>query len=431
MSKTILIIDDEKTARWVLRELLQEMDASYEIKLLPGAVEAQEFIKVNPFPALIILDWMMPHISGLEFLEQLKSDKNTENIPVIVATAKYSDTIMKQAFEAGAIDFVEKPINRLELQVRVASALKLAESFQKIQDQNAKIQSINEKLNAQKQAIAVQARRVEQSNKNFVHQNRKLKSSITYAKRIQDAMLNKQDRIRVVFPNSFILFKPRDVVSGDFYWFTETTDETKNAGEGGKIIIAAVDCTGHGIPGAFMSLIGNTLLNQLVYEKQIRRPDVLLNELHTGIVKSLKQEETNNTDGMDIALCMIDKSRPVLEFAGAKNSLLYIQDNTMHEVKGDVFSIGGLRQEGSRSFTRHTVDISKPTCFYLYSDGYTDQFGGERGLKFMNRNFKELLFKIYKHPMHEQHRILNETLMRWQDKKYKQIDDILVIGVKI
>ena len=194
--------------------------------------------------------------------------------------------------------------------------------------------------------------------------------------------------------------------------------------------MTAVDCIGHGVPGAFMSMIGNDLLNSIIKEKQIVQADKILTQLHKDIRQTLKQEETQTNNGMEMALVVIDKENQTLEFAGAKNPLIYIQNDKLYKIKGDIMGIGGTQTEIERNFTRHTLDITQPTTFYLFSDGYQDQFGGNKDKKFMTKRFRELLFDIYKKPMGEQKSILESTLQDWMGEE-KQVDDILVMGVRL
>jgi serine phosphatase RsbU (regulator of sigma subunit) len=207
-------------------------------------------------------------------------------------------------------------------------------------------------------------------------------------------------------------------------------DEKKAGGnkEDKKLVISAVDCTGHGVPGAFMSMIGFNLLDEIT-SKGITRPNLILEELHRGVRFTLKQKETNNQDGMDLAMCVIDSKTKTLEFAGAKNPLIYIQDGEVKQIKGDTNGVGGKSDD--HTFTLHTVDVSTPTYCYIFSDGFIDQFGGENGRKFMISNFRNLLFDIHQKPMKEQREILDKTIKEWMGKKYNQIDDILVIGFKL
>ena len=283
----------------------------------------------------------------------------------------------------------------------------------------------NEELTQYTEELTAQAETLKEANQEISRKNEDITASISYAERIQTAILPQVQRIKKDFPNSFVLFKPRDIVSGDFYYFN-TVDRYQ--------VLAAVDCTGHGVPGAFMSLIGNDLLNHIVSERKIWQPDVILNELHQQIRTALKQDRSDNRDGMDISLVVIDKTNQILHFASAKGSLIYFQDHHMQQIKGDKLPIGGEQREQTRKFTSHQVDISKPTTFYLFSDGYADQFGGPRGKKFMVTQFRQLLAEIHAHPMPFQQKTLEETLQHWMQgggQTHRQLDDILVMGVKL
>ncbi|MEO1654536.1 MAG: SpoIIE family protein phosphatase, partial [Bacteroidota bacterium] len=244
-----------------------------------------------------------------------------------------------------------------------------------------------------------------------------------------------------------IFYLPRDVVSGDFYWYNhveskpvysniypEKTEEKILVDfENEKSIIAAVDCTGHGIPGAFMSMIGDSLLNQIVLDKGITKADQILLEMHKGIRKALHQAESHNPDGMDMSICVIDKVEKVIEFAGARNPMLYFQNGEMHYIKGDPFSVGGwlTERENERVFSYHKVSYAEaPITFYIYSDGYRDQFGGPKNTKFLRRRFRELLQKIHNEPMTYQRSMLSKALREWMGD-YRQMDDILIIGVRL
>lgn len=264
--------------------------------------------------------------------------------------------------------------------------------------------------------MALQKKEIEQ-------QKNSITASIDYAKQIQDAMLPSSEEISRHLPNSFIFFKPRDIVSGDFYYFA--ADKATS-----KLILAAVDCTGHGVPGAFMSLIGNDVLNSIVEQEGVVAADIILNRLHHGVRQVLKQYDTSNRDGMDIALCVIDQKAKTLEFAGAMSSLVYIQQGELQRVVGDKTPIGGEQREKNRKFQKHTINIQQPTTFYIYSDGFQDQFGGEYNQKFMAPRFRKLLFDRHHLPMAEQKEALNVALQNWQQGT-DQLDDILVIGVQV
>jgi len=252
--------------------------------------------------------------------------------------------------------------------------------------------------------------------------NKDIMDSIKYAKRIQDAILPTEKLLKESLDGSFILFKPKDIVSGDFYWV-----EKKD----GKIIVAAVDCTGHGVPGAFMSMIGNALLNEIVKEHGITQPDEILNHLRDGVISALKQkgEEGDTKDGMDIALCTYDLGSMNLNYAGANNPLYLIRNNELLEEKPDKQPIGYFLDELT-PFTNVNLEIKKGDTIYIFSDGYADQFGGPKGKKFKYRPFKELLLSLQGTPMKEQRDVLDKTIEDWKGE-LEQIDDICILGVKI
>lgn len=286
----------------------------------------------------------------------------------------------------------------------------------------------SEQLATQNKEIMRQQEMIERKNQNITQ-------SISYAQRIQEAMLPSEQLIREKLPESFIMFKPRDIVSGDFYWLA--TDRIKSAvvrneelGDEDDIFIAAADCTGHGVPGAFMSMIGYNLLNEIVARK-IYSPDKILEALNNGVKNALKQETTMNNDGMDISICRIRKKKGVIEFSGAMSPICYCRDGKMHEIKGGLFSVGGDELElGTANYQSETIKIDGTTTFYLFSDGYYDQFGGENGRKFMSKRFKDLLFSIHHLPMNEQQQQLEQKFNEWMGDN-EQIDDVLVIGFRL
>jgi len=302
----------------------------------------------------------------------------------------------------------------------------------------------NQKLEKQNKEIAEKSEQLGVALKKIAHQNQNITQSINYAKGIQTALLPKSEQLNELLDDSFILFNPRDIVSGDFYYFREIDaksdifkifgmhrreDETsKEKGNSSKIVISAVDCTGHGVPGAFMSMIGYNLLDEIT-NKGITRPDLILEELHRGVRFTLKQRETNNQDGMDMAICVVDKVKKQVEFAGAKNPLIYFQNGEVKQIKGDKNGIGGKSDD--HKYQNHVIDVHEPTWFYMFSDGFIDQFGGDQGRKFMIKNFREMLAEIHEMPLAKQKEYLNKVFKDWVGTKYSQIDDVLVIGFKL
>lgn len=301
---------------------------------------------------------------------------------------------------------------------------------------NRELELKNLQITKAKDEIETKSFELREAMGHIQFQNKSIMQSINYAQRIQDAMLPKQLGMKTLFPESFIFFKPRDVVSGDFYWFEDyhkkrngsKNPAVESASESHKIFIAAVDCTGHGVPGAFMSMLGFNLLNDIV-RRGIHESDKILNNLHLGIRKQLNQDETQNRDGMDMSLCVIDPVNRILEYSGAQNPLIYIQDGKLFRVRANKFPVGGFQVE-DHTFTKHLINIDKPTTFYLFSDGFTDQFGGPHGRKFMAKNFRDLLYEIYEMPMDEQKKILELVLNEWMGNN-EQTDDVLVIGFKV
>jgi serine phosphatase RsbU (regulator of sigma subunit)/Tfp pilus assembly protein PilF len=264
---------------------------------------------------------------------------------------------------------------------------------------------------------------IEVKKNEILDKNKQITDSIQYAQRIQEAILPSGHEVKKLLKNSFILYRPKDIVSGDFYWVEK---------KGSKIIIAAVDCTGHGVPGAFMSIIGHNLLNQVVKEQGITKPSDVLDHLNIGVTNTLKQSSAGSTvrDGMDIAMCRIDPEEMTLNFSGANNPLYFIRNGALAEIKGDKTPIGMYAKDTFRPFTDHKLELQEGDTFYLFSDGYADQFGGERGKKFKYKQLQSLLLSIQPHTMEEQLKIVGDTLTSWQGN-IEQVDDILVIGVRI
>jgi serine phosphatase RsbU (regulator of sigma subunit) len=246
--------------------------------------------------------------------------------------------------------------------------------------------------------------------------------------------------IQRAFQQSFIFFKPKDIVSGDFYWATQRDDFR---------MIAAVDCTGHGVPGAFMSLLGNENLNEIVNEKDITRPDAVLTQLRDNIIRDLKQNEagSDSKDGMDIALLRWNPSTYMLDFAGANNPLYIIRASNaeplsghrpiltafgydLYEIKGNKFPVGVFLTKDLPPFTLHTLMLLPGDSLYIFSDGYADQFGGREGKKFKYNQLKNVLLGLQAESMNRQAQKLEEILEKWQGD-LEQIDDVLVIGIKV
>lgn len=264
------------------------------------------------------------------------------------------------------------------------------------------------------QLIEIAYREIEMKNKD-------ISDSIEYALQIQQARLPQVESIQNCFPEFFVMYLPRDIVSGDFYWFTET--------ENGKKIFAVADCTGHGIPGAFMSMMGIDGLNYAILEKRIESSSQILNHVNRFIIESLKQDTVKNKDGMDTAICIFEKDLGSVKYSGANRPLWLIRNKELIQYAPDKMSIGG-NNYADYTFTETTIPLQKGDCIYLFSDGYPDQFGGERNKKFMTKNLKQLLLEITHLSAKEQEAILQTSLQNWKGS-FPQIDDIILVGIKL
>jgi len=269
------------------------------------------------------------------------------------------------------------------------------------------------------------------ANNDLMHQNEliqaqkeEITSSIAYALNIQQSMLPSKALLDKILPEHFILHKPKDIVSGDFYFVEKTGD---------KILFSAVDCTGHGVPGALLSFLGMDILQDAVHRKKIVSPAELLLHLDSEISVRLRKETNAQSvrDGMDLAICCLDRQTNVLQVAGAFNPVYIISDGQLEEIKPDKHAIGSSRESGKPiQFTNHTRTLKKGDCVYVLSDGYADQFGGMMGKKFKYKPLKEMLVASSRLPMKEQGELLEKAHMKWKGEMF-QVDDILIMGVRI
>jgi serine phosphatase RsbU (regulator of sigma subunit)/HAMP domain-containing protein len=244
--------------------------------------------------------------------------------------------------------------------------------------------------------------------------------SIKYAKKLQEAILPTKEIVNKLLPDAFILYHPKDIVSGDFYWVEE-----KNT----KTYFAAVDCTGHGVPGAFMSIVGRNLLKQILADIKNPQPNEILNELSKGIAETLHTKDSYSKDGMDIALCSLDYASMTLEFSGAINELYLVRDGVLQIIIGDKTYIGTI-DEAFISYSNNLVNLQKNDCLYIFTDGFRDQFGGIKGKKFMRKRFDEMILSHHTLEMKEQRRLYTKTFRSWMGME-EQVDDVLMIGVRV
>lgn len=336
---------------------------------------------------LIISDQSLPQFSGMEAFRIVKN--GNKNIPFILITGSVSEKLLIEFTKEGIDDYILK-----ENLLRLPSAINHILSKKKIEQLHKKLETAHKDIN----------------------------DSINYAKTIQNAMLPDTAILSDNFPESFILFKPKDVLSGDFYWFKKEED---------TFLIAAADCTGHGIPGALMSMIGIEKLNNVILNAN--NPSEVLKQLNKSIEIALSKSTLyeHSQNGMDIAHCSIDKKNNTLKFAGANRPLWLIRKGRteIEEIKGTKKAIGGFTTNDDLQFEEHELKLEKGDTFYIFSDGYADQFGGNTKKKLTTSKLKQLILSINTKPMHLQEIHLNTFIEDWKDGD-EQIDDILIIGVR-
>jgi serine phosphatase RsbU (regulator of sigma subunit) len=322
------------------------------------------------------------------------------------------------------------------------SRKKMSKAFRNLEEANTLVQQKKEEIEIQTEELQ-QTNDTLQKTLQFVnYQNKEINSSVKYALQIQTAMLPILADFEQVFPESFILFKPRDIVSGDFYWFAEVKKQGKS-----YTIVAVADCTGHGVPGAFLFMIGCNILNNLVKENRVTEPERILTLLDKELRKTLQQDSNKSKDGMDMQIVTITKnieqqdieaSFDKIEYAGAMNPLYYVENQVFHEIKATKLPIGG-GTDTNKVFDKHIIVLQKNTdgaknntsfIMYLTTDGFQDQFGGKESRKFMTRRFRELLLNISPKPMSEQKEILEKTITEWiVFGREQQTDDITIMGI--
>ena len=265
---------------------------------------------------------------------------------------------------------------------------------------------------------------IETQKEELLLKNKDITDSIHYAKRIQEALIPTEQQFFRVIPDSFIFYMPKDIVSGDFYWVNETEN---------KIFVAAIDCTGHGVPGAFMSIIGIELLRNITNVMGLNDAAEILNLLDKGVHDTFSKgsEETSARvkDGMDVSFCVIDKEHNTLQFAGAFSNLFLIRNSKIIEIKGDRYTIGVGAEPDKPLFNSHFIPVEPDDMIYMFTDGFVDQFGGPDGKKYKYRRFRQLLLYIHKLPLQEQKEQLGKSINDWMGE-LEQVDDILIIGIK-
>jgi serine phosphatase RsbU (regulator of sigma subunit) len=400
----ILVADDSASIREGIQNMLTSFEEDkYNVISANNGLEACT-LAFRENPDLILIDIEMPVMDGISAIEKIKNTDLIKNIPIIVMS---STRQLQKAVEAGANDFLIKPFNQYKLLLRVALNIKIA-------DKEAEIKRQHELLMVQRQE-AINQRDTISLQKNM------LMDELIYASYIQNAILPSQVMMSDVFESHFIFNRPKNIVSGDFYW---------TAKRNGQTIIAVGDCTGHGVSGALMTMAGIVFFNEIISKSKTISTDQLLKELRSNVIQLLNQRgnarETSN--GMDIALCIFDESTNILQFSGAYSPLYLVRASSKLEIfKGDRMPIGYFLNK-DLPFTKQEIKISKGDTIYLFSDGYPDQFGGPLGKKFRYDRFRDLIYRASLLPsMENQLALITETMDFWMIND-DQVDDMLIIG---
>lgn len=452
----ILVVDDSRIIRARLKMLLKSGGYS-DLFFAASAYEAYEYLGMNR-PGhtgekidLILMDIQMPETDGIEACSRIKSVEHLEDIPVIMVTGDTSEESLQSAFEAGAMDYIVKPVRKTELFARVRSLLKLKHETDK---RKAHERNLIHEIEERKRAEEI----VRKTNEELAEANTRIIDSIRYAEMIQQSLLPNPEEVKTYLPDSFFIWEPRDIVGGDIF-FTECFED--------GIVIAVVDCTGHGIPGAFMTMIASSALRTITKTEQCHDPSEILKRLNFIIKTSLQQDTAYalSDDGLDAAICFVSGQWSLVDgpssverhrtadnglltfcdkpsvfcqlqettensqliYAGARLPLIYISNGEVNIIKGDRQSIGYKKSDLNFRFQNYTVTVERGISFYLFSDGFADQLGGKRMRKFGSKRLRNLLAENAQLPFQKQRELILEAFNKYKGENERQ-DDVTVIG---
>lgn len=395
----ILLLEDSPADVDLIKRVLMKHDFIFSINVVSTKSDFER--KIFEFdPDIVLSDHSLPQFSSLEALSIARQRKN--NIPFILITGSVSEEFAVECMKAGVDDYILK-----------SSLIRLPSSIENILSKNT-VKREKDIIESLHKELLVAYKKIEESSKSIT-------DSINYARLIQDSMFVDKGALKNYVKDAFIIFRPKDIVSGDFYWFAKQNN---------KLIIAIVDCTGHGVPGAFMSMIGYGILNEIVNLKHITQPSEILKKMNESLYKALKKSgEHQSYDGMDLAICTIDQENSQLEFAGANRHLYYFKDKELEQIKGNRFGIGGGHVNLNKEFINHRIMFNKGDKIYLFTDGFPDQFSGDKGKRMMTKNLVKLINNTASYCLHDQCHRLNESLDKWQGRA-EQTDDILLLGLQ-
>jgi len=404
---SILYIDDEENNLISFKSTFRR---DYHIHVASTGKVGLEIMEKHNIQ-LVITDQRMPDMSGIEFLEKIVP-LYPDCMRMIMTGFSDMEAIIQAINKGNIYRYVSKPWNREELKIIIDSALEVYN----LKSQNKHlIEDLKEANQNLERKVMERTRQIEQQRLNIT-------DSIHYASRIQKALMLPSEELEKMFPSHFVLNKPKDIVSGDYYWVSQKNN---------KLIIAVADCTGHGVPGAFMSIMGINFLNEIVNKAEVPKANEILNELRDHLIKSLGQtgHRDEARDGMEMALCVVDIDNKQIQFSGAFRPMYLVCEGEFKVINGDRMPIGIYNDE-LIPFTNKELAFKDSDIIYLFTDGYVDQIGGPYRKTFKSKQFKELLREIHHKPMNEQRSILREEIEIWRSGQ-EQIDDIMILGVKL
>ena len=426
----ILCVDDENIVLTSLKaQLKQNFGSNYTIETADSGEEAlsivEDLIEKEIDLPVVVADHIMPGIKGDKLLAKIyEISPKTMNI---MLTGQADVTAVGNAVNnAKLYRYISKPWDITDMNMTLTEAIRSFFLDKKIEEQNKKLEDLVNQLKEYNETLEKKVKeRTEEieKQKDIVEKaHGHIQESINYAKRIQQAILPPEDYVNELFSENFIFNLPKDIVSGDFYWIKQINE---------YLIFIVADCTGHGVPGAFMSMLGISFLNEIIQRREITQANQVLNEMRNQVKSSLRQTGKlgEAKDGMDISVCVINSKTNIMQFSGAFNPIYIIRENTIHEIKGDRMPVGVHLNE-RKSFTNHEYQLEENDLIYLFTDGYIDQFGGSAEKKYLTKNFKEFIIKISELTLYNQRENLLKEFNRWKGD-YDQTDDVLIMGVRI
>jgi serine phosphatase RsbU (regulator of sigma subunit) len=442
MPRKILVTDDEVDLELLIKQMFRAKVKSGELvfDFAHDGQQALDLLSENPGYEVVLTDINMPVMNGLELLANIKS-KGYE-VKTIVISAYGDEKSIRTAMNQGAFDFINKPIDVDDLGATLTKSFQELDIYKKGKEaQNHLEQALIEKATAQAQSLEIlreneklilkQNEVLEQQvmertreileQKNVIElKNQEILESIHYAKRLQEAILPDSSFLNGITNDNFLIYLPKDIVSGDFYWVRKTPHQ----------MLAVADCTGHGVSGALMSMLGISLLDRIIDNLNESDPGIILDTLHQLVVESLRQKDYHSNEGMDIAILKFDDVSNTLSYAGANRPLWLVRDGELMITNPDKMPIGGTQYSDRLPYTTHKVKLETNDRVFIFSDGYSDQFGGAKGKKIMTSQFKEMIKETSNIPVKEQGHVLIKYLKDWQGD-LEQVDDVLVLGIKI